>query len=448
MEQENFIEILELIYNKKEHLEDYISSYLKLHLNKHNTKEFISFNLLNESGEIVNRSDFNKDKSEYIKVFWSILRGKQKYENNYVELSITQPVINYTTEGLVDYYRNDNEIIKSIITLLKKENFITLIKEKLNETNTDQNDEVIKDLMSVFDLEKEDTLQAEANTYRLLETALASPQIKDYVYNTLKDTELSYEIKWELRKYLYSAMGISVSGLIPVLPLLPILIAGVLVGAVAFKKSVIKLISFGVSNKITNNIKVITQAIFSAIEFQKILSNEIINSTNREKVNKNDVISETNTEKEKEKIIVDNISNKNKEEKKIPISEETFKIKNTFAYLKIMSAMMWADGKLEPEEKDLWKKIATLDLGLSIKQVKELEEWFKEGPNLSIIGSEITDEKERIFVMRQAVLMAMIDSDLDPNEKRLIYKLGKEFDITEDDIDSMIKETKNMMNLE
>jgi hypothetical protein len=56
-------------------------------------------------------------------------------------------------------------------------------------------------------------------------------------------------------------MGITASG--GLLAFLPIIVAGNLVGSYCFQESMISLIYSGVANKITNNVKVITQALLA-----------------------------------------------------------------------------------------------------------------------------------------------------------------------------------------
>ncbi|MFW5799729.1 MAG: hypothetical protein ACOCV8_02845, partial [Spirochaetota bacterium] len=106
--------------------------------------------------------------------------------------------------------------------------------------------------------------------------------------------------------------------------------------------------------------------------------------------------------------------------------------------------MMWADDKLEPEEIELWKNITGMDLGLSDRQRKDLEEWFKEGPNLNIIGAEIDSKEERIFTLRQAMLMSMIDGEVDEKEIELIKFLKEEFEIEDDEFENIEKEARKL----
>ncbi len=448
MNNENFESLENTISSKSEDLKDYIFTYLKIELNKRPVKDFLSFNLVDKEENIIKVVEFSGEKGEYFKVLWNILRGKKEYNSYLIEMRVTEPVVKYTAESLVEYYRNDVNILNLSIAFLRKEKFSSLIKTKINKYGIDENNKNVKDLYSVFDPSDNDIEpSAMGNAVNLLEISMTSEKIKNYFYNTLRETELAQDIKWELRKYLYTALGVTVSGTW-LFAFLPIIIAGVLVGAVAFKNGIVRLISSGISKKIVSNIKILTQAIFGSIKFQEIVADEIINcikegepkaikgkSVNEVSQEQKDVLDKGFTDIETKRI-------------KALTNTEELKISNIFAYLKVLAAMMWADGVLKEEEIELWKKITSMDLGLSSKQSKELEDWFKEGPNLSIIGSEITDNKERSFVLRQAMIMSMIDGDVDPKEIELVKYIAEEFDLTKEELNVIENEAKNLLEFE
>ncbi len=432
--EDNYSNFTDIIFNKKEDLKDYIASYIKFELNKRPAKDFLSFVLVDEQGKTEKTISFAGRKPEFFKVLFLVLTGKEKYNTYRVNMLITDSVIKYATESLIDFYRNDHEILGLSLDLLKKENFIKLIKTSISKKGISENEPIIKSLFDVFNVEKADlNATSTSDTIEMLDRILSSESIKNYVFDLLKDTELVNEIRWDLRKYLYTAMGITASG--GLLAFLPIIVAGILVGAIAFKKAMISLISSGVANKITNNVKVITQALFSSIKFQEILSEELIGIIKSEGLTAED--------------LSQNISQKQEEKAKIKtfLEPEAMKVSNIFAYLKVLAAMMWADGKLQPQEIELWKKITSLDLKLSPKQTKELENWLKSGPNLSIIGAEITNKEERSFVMRQAMLMSMVDRELSVKEKELLKYLSEQFEIPESEMKSLVKDVKDLLSL-
>lgn len=436
MEKENYSDLIELVNQKKELLKEYIEISLKKNLREKEIRDFLSFNLINDNGEIEKKIIFSGDKTEYIKIFWSILRGKKKYGANTIEMLLTNDVLKYTAEHLLNFYRQNKEIIISIIEELKKGNFVNIIRNSINNKKLSEDNTYVKSLYEVFEISKQESDSlAMTKVIKLLEAAFSSEITKNYVYEVLKDTEIANELRWELRKYLYTALGITV-GASFILPFIPILIAGAIFGVAAFKNKIINLIATGVANKITDNIRITSQAIFNAINFQEILSNEILNSIDSEKT----ISKKETSKKEKETEI------KNEKESMDLTSEVQTKVKNIFAYLKVLAAMMWSDGKLMPEEIEFWKKVTSLDLGLSRVQIKELEDWFKEGPNLTIIGAEIRDKNERLFVTRQAMLMSMIDGEVAPKEIELIQYLVEQFELSDKEINTIENEAKELLS--
>jgi tellurite resistance protein len=448
MNNENYNTLESTITEKSDDLKDYIYTYLKIELNKRPVKDFLSFNLIDNKDNIIKTIDFSGDKSVYFKVLWNILRGKKEYNSYPIEMRVTEPVVKYTAESLVEYYRNDVNIMNLSIAFLRKERFNTLIKSTAQKHNLNTDDKQVKDLYKVFNpSESEIEPSSLGNTVNMLEIAMSSQVIKDYFYNTLRETELAQDIKWELRKYLYTALGVTVSGAW-LFAFLPIIVAGVLVGAVAFKNGIVRLISSGISKKMTANIRILTQAIFGSIKFQEVLADEIIRIVVEGEPTSIAGIEKVANESGDTSIDKEDLTESEAKKIKALTHPEELKVSNIFAYLKVLAAMMWADGVLKPEEVELWKKITSMDLGLSEKQSLELEEWFKEGPNLNIIGSEITDDREKNFVVRQAMIMSMIDGEVDPKEIELVRYLADEFDLSKDDLNSIEREAKKLLEFE
>jgi tellurite resistance protein len=448
MNNENYNTLESTITEKSDDLKDYIYTYLKIELNKRPVKDFLSFNLIDDKENIIKTIDFSGDKSVYFKVLWNILRGKKEYNSHPIEMRVTEPVVKYTAESLVEYYRNDVNIMNLSIAFLRKERFNTLIKSTAQKHNLNPDDKQVKDLFKVFDpSESEIEPSSLGNTVNMLEIAMSSQVIKDYFYNTLRETELAQDIKWELRKYLYTALGVTVSGAW-LFAFLPIIVAGVLVGAVAFKNGIVRLISSGISKKMTANIRILTQAIFGSIKFQEVLADEIIRIVVEGEPKSIAGIEKVSNENEDTILDKEDLTESEAKKIKALTHPEELKVSNIFAYLKVLAAMMWADGVLKPEEVELWKKITSMDLGLSEKQSLELEEWFKEGPNLNIIGSEITDDREKNFVVRQAMIMSMIDGEVDPKEIELVRYLADEFDLSKDDLNDIEREAKKLLEFE
>lgn len=437
MKEKNYESLINLISSKDSSLEEYIRSYLLIKLNNEPVKSFISFNLIDDSDNIAKTLFFSDNsKKEYLKVLWKVVSGKDRYEDYKIELFITEDIIRHLSEGLLEFYRNDNEIINKIIDLLRLEKFDSLLKESAEKFNINKNLEALKDIYAMFgDRESDTELQTLENIQKLLEISLKSNDISEYIYDTLRDTELVKEIRWELRKYLYSAMGITAGGAL-FFAFLPVLVVGILVGTFAFKSTIVKLISKGTSEKLVSNIKVTNQAIFGSINFQKILADEIISN-----------IKTDSPVAELESSSNDSAVEESSVKKDMLFNTEVLKVSNIFAYMKVLSAVMWADGVLQAEELDFWKKITTLDLGLSEKQSKEIESWLEEGPKLDIIGSEITDPDEQHFVLRQAMIMSMIDGEVDERELKIIRHLADEFDVSDSLLEDIESEAKDLLNI-
>lgn len=427
--------LLRLLMDIKKDLFEYLNLYIKISLDKHPIKDFLSFKLIKtDSLSLIEKVlSFSENKEEYYKVLWNVLSGKNKYNDFKIKMYISDYVTQYISNGVIDFFRNHTKTVNLLIKSLKEQNFFDEIKNTIKNNSTFK-DDIFNELTFVLDNSKDrDADPSSVGIFiNLLDRVLASEKLRNYVELGIKNSEITLNFDSELLKDLYGIMGIDIVGNL-FLTFLPVIISGVLVGAVNFKKSIIKYIQKSVISKIGDKLDLITN-IFTNKDFSKKALLEIYNMMllDMEFSSETAEFLEVHTTKSSESAKTDNIP------KKVCIS-------NIFAYMKVLAAMMWADGKLQTEELSLWEKITSLDLGLSVKQVKELEDWFKEGPSLDIIGTEINDKKEQKFVIRQAMLMSMVDGEVDQKEIELIHFLADEFEISNKELEALELEAKHLL---
>ena len=89
----------------------------------------------------------------------------------------------------------------------------------------------------------------------------------------------------------------------------------------------------------------------------------------------------------------------------------------------LLVAMAWADGVLEPEEKDGIRDAAkTLNLNQELRN--RLESFMEEAVPISSVDFESLNPRDREFAYVACAWMARVDSGVDDSERDLLEKIG------------------------
>ena len=89
-----------------------------------------------------------------------------------------------------------------------------------------------------------------------------------------------------------------------------------------------------------------------------------------------------------------------------------------------LSAVGWADGKLDAEEADAIVRTA-LEEGLELDEIEEIERATKEPVEMSVIDRSKLTKEDRLFVYAVASWMTRLDGVVDGTELAALDKLGE-----------------------
>jgi uncharacterized membrane protein YebE (DUF533 family) len=89
-----------------------------------------------------------------------------------------------------------------------------------------------------------------------------------------------------------------------------------------------------------------------------------------------------------------------------------------------LSAIGWADGKLDTEEADAIVRTA-LEEGLEIDEIAEIEEATKHPVELNVIDRSQMSKEDRLFVYAVASWMTRLDGLVDAKELDALNQLGE-----------------------
>ena len=95
-----------------------------------------------------------------------------------------------------------------------------------------------------------------------------------------------------------------------------------------------------------------------------------------------------------------------------------------------LSAVGWADGKLDPEEADAIVRTA-LEEGLDLAEIEEIEEATKQPVELSALDRSKLTKEDRLFVYAVASWMTRLDGVVDGQELTALDKLGELLNVPE-----------------
>src|SRR5256885_5662578 len=95
-----------------------------------------------------------------------------------------------------------------------------------------------------------------------------------------------------------------------------------------------------------------------------------------------------------------------------------------------LSAIGWADGKLDSEEADAIVRMA-LEEGLEIDEISEIEETTKHPVEMSAIDRSQMSKEDRLFVYAVASWMTRLDGLVDGKELDALNELGDRLKVPE-----------------
>jgi uncharacterized membrane protein YebE (DUF533 family) len=95
-----------------------------------------------------------------------------------------------------------------------------------------------------------------------------------------------------------------------------------------------------------------------------------------------------------------------------------------------LSAVAWADGKLDPDESDAIVR-AAVEEGLSIEEITAIEESTKAPIDLGVIDRSGLSKDDRLFVYAVACWIARMDGHVTDSETDALAKLGERLGLPE-----------------
>jgi uncharacterized membrane protein YebE (DUF533 family) len=95
-----------------------------------------------------------------------------------------------------------------------------------------------------------------------------------------------------------------------------------------------------------------------------------------------------------------------------------------------LSAVAWADGKLDPDEADAIVR-AAVDEGLSLEEIAEIESSTKSKVDLGAIDRAGLSKEDRLFVYAVACWIARMDGQVTPEESAALAQLGEKLGVPE-----------------
>jgi hypothetical protein len=107
---------------------------------------------------------------------------------------------------------------------------------------------------------------------------------------------------------------------------------------------------------------------------------------------------------------------------------------DSIGLVKALGFIAWTDERIVPEEKELLGTVMDA-LAIPADRREELCRSLHEAPpTLDSIADSFTDPTERRFAIAQAILMAQVDGDITPDEKRDIGRLAGALGIPNDEL--------------
>src|SRR5271166_5544708 len=95
-----------------------------------------------------------------------------------------------------------------------------------------------------------------------------------------------------------------------------------------------------------------------------------------------------------------------------------------------LSAVAWADGKLDPDEADAIVR-AAIDEGLSLEEIAEIESSTKSKVDLGAIDRAGLSKEDRLFVYAVACWIARMDGQVTAEESAALAQLGEKLGVPE-----------------
>ena len=95
-----------------------------------------------------------------------------------------------------------------------------------------------------------------------------------------------------------------------------------------------------------------------------------------------------------------------------------------------LSAIAWADGKLDPDEADAIVR-AAVESGLDLAEIEAIEAATKEPIDLGAVDRASLSKPERLFVYAMACWIARLDGKVTEEEGRALAALGERLGVPE-----------------
>ena len=95
-----------------------------------------------------------------------------------------------------------------------------------------------------------------------------------------------------------------------------------------------------------------------------------------------------------------------------------------------LSAVAWADGKLDADEADAIVR-AAVDEGLSLEEIAEIEAATRSKVDLGAIDRAGLSKEDRLFVYGVACWIARMDGEVTPEESAALAALGERLGVPE-----------------
>lgn len=117
------------------------------------------------------------------------------------------------------------------------------------------------------------------------------------------------------------------------------------------------------------------------------------------------------------------------------------------ALLKGLVQVIWADGEVSEEEREMLGGILT-ELGSSTAEIEEVGRMMTAPPDIGNLREQIPDMESRQEIMKLLLAMSMADGRVDTSEIRFLNKVAEHLEIAHDTLDRLKEQTLQVMQEE
>lgn len=117
------------------------------------------------------------------------------------------------------------------------------------------------------------------------------------------------------------------------------------------------------------------------------------------------------------------------------------------ALLKGLVQVIWADGEVSDEEREMLGGILS-ELGSSSAEIEEVGRMMTAPPDIGNLREQIPDMESRQEIMKLLLAMSMADGRVDTSEIRFLNKVAEHLEIPHATLDHLKEQTLQVMQEE